>query len=51
MRSINLYFLYFERIYLDFRVKLMKSLNMYKFEVKNLNNNNPKKWNSKALIF
>ena len=39
MRSTNLYFLYFEKIYLDFLVKLMKSLNKYKFEVKNLNNN------------
>jgi hypothetical protein len=51
MRSINLYFLYFEKIYLDFLVKLMKSLNIYKFEAKSLDNNNPKKWNLKVLIF
>ena len=51
MRPINLYFLYFERIYLDFRVKLMKSLNIYRVEVKNLKNNNPKKWNLEVLIF
>lgn len=51
MHSINLYFLYFERIYLDFLVKLMKSLNPYKFEVKILNKDNQKKGNLKVLIF
>ena len=51
MRPNNLYFLYFERIYLDFLVKLMRSLNMYRVKVKNLNKYNPKKWNLKVLIF